>query len=499
MKMRIIAITALLLLLTYSTAQAAEHESIKKLNIVSKPQEFLKASDPAHFVEVVFDRTPLKGPQVFNSSLIISENFVPSARYEVIGNAIRFFSPGTGNVGSYSVLVPNYGWFNVGVAGDYATLTVVDFPGGPGGGDVTFKVHVQMSPSDPRPVVGRKVRLKIQTQGGLNGNGMLYGWPVTIGLAAEGVTDFNGDALLTAHFYRDTDGHQVKLKNLQGFDALIPADSKSKMHRLVAFVAPEGQSAVLNSWQEWQAGNRWPNIMVEPFETGGKATPNISPGGVSNHIDLTPDFLSRVFNSVIPPPGSQPEPPASNVPPGSQPEPSALNVQPPVMSQSVPVVLEPPVVELPAPEVNPDYTQPEPRPDPVPAGSKPKSFPSWVFLVALPVAALAAARFLPFPVPYFRSVCVSVELQPLFGKAKAIISRDSRGPREVKVEFVGVSPSNRITQEIILPKNASRTVEIPAGELVTAKIRTPNWKNVSKKTFARLYFKNGGVDKEWSG
>lgn len=124
---------------------------------------------------------------------------------------------------------------------------------------------------------------------------------------------------------------------------------------------------------------------------------------------------------------------------------------------------------------------------------------AWPWMLLLVPAALAAARFLPFPVPFFRTVNVSVELQPSYNSAKAVISRDSRGPREVKVDFVCVSPSNRITQEIILPKNASRIVEIPAGELVTAKIRTPNWKNVSKKTLARLYFKNGGVDKEWSG
>jgi len=305
---------------------------IKPLKVVSVPDHFLKASDPSDYVDVVFDRPPLEGPQVFHLNLMVLKNFVPSERHEISGNAIRFYSPGTGNVGSYSVLVPNYGWFNIGVAGDYATLDAVDFPGG---GDVTFRVHVQMSPDDPRPVVGRKVRLEIQTQGDFGSaihEGMLYGWPLTFGLAAEGVTDGNGDALLTAHFYYDTNWNEVKLKNLKGFDAIIPPDSKSKMHRLVAFVDPENQMTVLNSWQEWRAGNRWSNIMAEPFETAGKAVPNIAPGGVSNYIDLTPEFLDRVFNPH----------PTGQVQPESQPEPD--DNRPPV---TVPSGNQPPVDDLP--------------------------------------------------------------------------------------------------------------------------------------------------------
>lgn len=296
---------------------------IKPLKVVFAPDHFLKASDPSDYVDVVFDRPPLEGPQVFGLHLMVVKYFVPFERHEVTGNTIRFYSPGTGNVGSYSVLVPDYGWFNIGVAGDYATLEAVDFSGG---GDVTFRVHVQMAPDDPRPVTNRKVRLEIQTQGDMGTairEGMLYGWPITEGLAAEGVTDKNGDALLTAHFYYDTHWNEVKLKNLNGFDAIIPQDSKSKMHRLVAFVVPESQGTVLNSWQEWQAGNRWPDIMLKPFETDGKAVPNIAPGGVSNYIDLTPEFIDQVFNPGWAQLESQPKPddnrPPITVLPGAQP------------------------------------------------------------------------------------------------------------------------------------------------------------------------------------
>jgi|GEM_PF-3485549 len=317
-----------------NTVSGGVYGGIEKLNIVSVPKNFLKASDPTDYVEVVFDRPPLERPQALRSTLMVINNFVPPARYEVAGNAIRFHSPGTGNVGSYSVLVPNYGWFNVGVAGDYATLLAVDFPGG---GDVIFKVHVQMSPNDPRPVVGRKVQLKIQTQGDYGAaihEGREYGWPITTGLAAQGMTNENGDAYLVAHFYRDDTG-QVKIKNLQGFDALIPLESKSGKHRLVAFVAPESQGTVLNSWQEWQAGEHWPNTMLEPFEADGKAVPNIAPGGVSNYIDLALDFIDQVFNPHVYQPGTQPD---------NQPQPEPDDHRPPITVQPG---AQPPVDDVP--------------------------------------------------------------------------------------------------------------------------------------------------------
>ncbi|MGB9887617.1 MAG: S-layer homology domain-containing protein [Moorellales bacterium] len=282
------------------------------------PQRFLAGGDPNDMIEVEFSEPP--GSLFFLLDKPVIDFAFPAGekgevRWEVEGTKLRVWSPGTGVPGAIIFPFEHIPWVRVAVAGDYMELTPVKFWGD---GRVTLKARVLRWPGGP-PAAGEEVQAEVVCRGDLGNvikDGHMHGWPITLGVADRAKTNEDGIAYVTIQFYEQS--NRVWLKVLEGIDKAL--DLQPNREAAIVVFTRRALSGLVTSlsFQAWERGESWPTDPKAPVETGAGANlPAKGPGGVSNPVLVTQDFLDRVFGKVRVVDTSETPPPTDNLPDGT--------------------------------------------------------------------------------------------------------------------------------------------------------------------------------------
>lgn len=292
------------------------------------PDRFLAGGDPDDFVEIEFSAPP-GGP--FGKLDIWKEprvDFVYPAgtpegqrkvRWELNDRILRVYSPGTGGPGGIVFGFERAGFVRVAVAGDYIELTPARFLGD---GRVVLKAQAWRWPGGP-PAVGEELVVRVVIRGNVGEavkEGHLYGYPITLGVSDRAKTDSQGVAYLTIRFYQKHGKVWVANDTLDQ-----PLDLKpDRKASIVAFSSrAEGIGTVLVSFQKVNEEEQKYFVADVPVKQDASALineaviPTLGPGGVSNPILITQDFLDRVFGQVRVVDTSDTPPPTDNLPDGT--------------------------------------------------------------------------------------------------------------------------------------------------------------------------------------